>query len=167
MKVLANPALYLCDRLVLRATWYDLTLDRSGRLPALGVPQMSREDFWKYQLDVTARIAYESYRYPEGYRRRLAEIGQHCRQRDIRLRFLVFPEHRDLIARARSFGLQGANERMLADLRAIGETIDLSDLVDTSDRKNFTDPYHFAAPIAARIIDRVWGPRAAALAGAK
>ena len=108
----------------------------------------------------SARIAYESYRYPHGYRRRLEEIAAHCRERGIALRFVIFPEHADLAARAARYGLSGAAERMWADLAAIGETVDLVPLLDRSDRGLFTDPYHFAPPIEGVIIDHLWGASA-------
>ncbi|MEO5616699.1 MAG: hypothetical protein ABIS67_02930 [Candidatus Eisenbacteria bacterium] len=155
-KILASPGLYLCDRLVLRATGYALALAGGGRRPALGVPPMSPDAFWNHQLDVTARIAYESYRYPKGYRRRLEEIAAHCRKRGIALRFVIFPEHTDLTARAARFGLDGGADRMRADLQAIGETVDLGSLLDRTDRSLFTDPYHFGPAIEGRIIDHLW-----------
>jgi hypothetical protein len=155
-KILRNPALYLCDRIVLRTTWYDLALAATGRHPALGVPPMDKDAFWRYQLDVTARIAYSSYRYPDQYRRRLEEIAEHCRQKNIRLRFLVFPEHRDLAGLAARYGLEGAAARMKSDLSSVGETVDLGGMVDTGDRSLFIDPYHFTPVVGERLIHRVW-----------
>jgi len=160
LQILDQPGLYLCDRLVLRATWYTLVRSLTGRQPAVGVPPMSPEAFWNYQLNVTARIAYENYRYPAGFRRRLAEIADHCRKKGIRLRFVMFPEHADLEARARRFGLAGAAGRMRTDLQAIGEVVDLGTLVDAQDRSLFTDPYHFSPAVEGRILERVWGPPA-------
>jgi hypothetical protein len=155
-KILGNPALYLCDRIVLRTAWYDLALAATGRRPTLGVPPMDKDAFWRYQLDVTARIAYSSYRYPDQYRKRLEEIAEHCRRNRIRLRFLVFPEHRDLVGRAARYGLEGAAARMKSDLSSIGETIEFGEIVDTGDRSLFTDPYHFGPVVEERIIRQVW-----------
>jgi hypothetical protein len=118
---------------------------------------MNPEAFWNYQLDVTARIAYESYRDPQGYRRRLAEIAARCRERNIRLRFVIFPEHADLSARAARFRLEDAAGRMKAELESFGETVDLGTIIDRGDRSLFTDPYHFGPPIEGVIIDHLWG----------
>jgi hypothetical protein len=156
-QMLAHPGIYLCDRLVLRATYYLLVRAMTGRSPAIGVPPMSPDAFWTYQLDVTARIAYESYRYPRGYRRRLEEIADHCRSRNIRLRFVLLPQHADLEDRAARYGLEAAATRMREDLEEIGETVDLAVLVDRTDRAQFTDPYHFRPEIGQRILDHLWG----------
>lgn len=157
-QILSHPGIYLCDRLVLRATYHLLALSMGGPKPSVGVPPMSPDAFWTYQLDVTARIAYEGYRYPNGYVRRFAEVAEHCRKRNIALRFVIFPEHQDLIGRAARFGLTGGAERMRRDLGTIGETVDLGELVDRGDRSLFTDPYHFNPRVEARIIDQLWGP---------
>jgi len=158
LRTLANPFLYLCDRLVLRTIGMQVRRRLEGKTPVFGAPPMSRDAFWTYQLDVTARIAYESYRDPEGYRRRLAEMAGHCRRRGIALRFVIFPEHADLQARAARYGLAEARARLGSDLSRIAETVDLSDVIDVRDRARFTDPYHFAPDAEAAIVERLWGP---------
>jgi len=157
IRTLENPALYLCDRLVLRTVWKEIGSRLSGRPATVGVPPMSPDAFWNFQLDVTARVAYESYRYPDSYRRRLEEVAIHCRERGIALRFVIFPEHADLQARAARFHLENARARMEADLARIADTVDLAEVVDTHDRSRFTDPYHFAPEQQAPIVRRLWG----------
>ena len=162
IKVLERSPLYLSDRLVLRTTYYDLLESLTGSKPSLGVPNMSRDEFWEFQLAVTARISYSNYRYPESYHAALAEIASHCREKGIALRFVVFPEHNDLAAQAARYGLAGEMRRMLDDLSSFGETIDLRDAALDADRGRFVDPYHFAPQVAATLIERVWGgPEAA------
>jgi len=160
-KILANPLLYVFDRIVLRAAVYDVQRALSGRQPVIGVPPMDKQRFWKYQLDVTARIAFESYRYPASYRERLEAIAAHCRARGIRLRFVIFPEHADLAAVSARYGLDQAGQRMATDLAAIGDTYDLRHAVDITDRDQYIDPYHFGPAIGTWIVDRVWGAPAA------
>ena len=157
IRTLENPALYLCDRLVLRTAWDLIAARLTGHPDRFGIPPMSPDAFWNYQLDVTARIAYESYRYPESYRRRLEEIAAHCRERGIALRFVIFPEHADLQARAEQFRLGDARARMQADLAGIAETVDLAEVVDVHDRRRFTDPYHYAPEEQPTIVRRLWG----------
>lgn len=156
-KILENPALYVFDRIVLRSALYDLQSARTGKRPAIGVPPMDKDHFWRYQLDVTARIAFESYRYPEAYRQRLQKIATHCRENHIRLRFVIFPEHHDLAAVAKRYGLERGGQRMVDDLSMLGEVVDLRRAVDTTDRAQFIDPYHFGPEIGEWIVRRVWG----------
>lgn len=159
--ILASPALYLFDRVVMRTAWMVFERQRTGKAPVIGVPPMDPDAFWRYQLDVTARIAADTHRHPEGYRRRLAEIAAHCREKGIRLRFVIFPEHRDLRAVAARHGLEPEVARMKSDLAAIAETVDLAGIVDEGDRSRFVDPYHFDAGVAADIVERVWGAEGA------
>jgi hypothetical protein len=148
---------YLSDRLVIRTVFYDLAVATIGYHPALGTPSMSKDAFWRFQLDVTARIAYSNYRYPESYRTRLEEIAAHCRAKGIRLRFLVLPEHHDLVTEAARYGLADASRRMLDDLSGIAETIDLRAPGKDDDRALFLDPYHFTPEVGVTIIERIWG----------
>jgi len=156
LQMLSHPGIYLCDRLVLRATWATITTALGAAPPAVGVPAMDPAAFWKYQLDVTARVAYEGYRYPEGYRRRLEAVAARCRERNIRLRFVIFPEHRDLTAVAARFTRGDAAARMKSDLERIAETVDLGAGMNVTDRSRFIDPYHFAPEVEREILQRLW-----------
>jgi hypothetical protein len=153
-----NPALYFTNRLVALAAWYQLWNSLTGFRPEIGRPPMTREEFWRYQLDVTAKLAYGGYRDPVTYRVELADVARECARRHITLRFIVFPEHADLVARAGQSGLGAGAQRMLVDLNRIGTTFDFSERKDwIADKTLFLDPFHFAPPIALKIIESVWG----------
>jgi hypothetical protein len=161
-KILNNPALYVCDRVVLGTVWNGFAYRLTGHRPELGVPSMSRDQFWRFQLEVTARVAFENYRRPETQRRRLEEIAAYCRKRGIRLRIVVFPEHRDLVQVQSHYRLEDERLRMVADLRRLGDTTDLRNDSLDADRARFIDPFHFNHAVGDTIIRRVWGGDAAA-----
>src|SRR5262249_14408712 len=120
----ANPLLYFVNWGVLRAAALNLWSAGRGGAGNIEAPPMSRERFWRYQLEVTARQSYARYRYPEEERRDLEAIARRCRARGIRLEFVVFPTHRDLQARVRDFGLEGEEARFKRDLAGIAPTRD-------------------------------------------
>jgi hypothetical protein len=153
-----NPALYFTNRLVAVAAWYQVLNSITGSRPEIGRPPMTRDEFWRYQLDVTAKLAYGGYRDPVSYRIELADVARECMRRHITLRFVIFPEHADLVARASRSGLESAAQQMRADLTRIGRTFDFSRREDwIENRTLFLDPFHFTPPIALKITEDVWG----------
>lgn len=156
--IMRNPALYLSNRMVALGVWYEIRRALTRTSADIGRPPMSPEDFWRYQLDVTAKRAYTGYLAPASYRNQLAEVAAECARRGIRLQFVVFPEHTDLVAVASQMGLEPAAERMRIELAAIGTTIDFSSRSDWIGRRDyFVDPFHFAPAVVDEIVDRVWG----------
>ena len=159
----ANPLLYFVNWGVLRAAvtnvWYACRRSTAN----IEAPPMSPERFWRYQLEVTARQSYARFRYPEAERRELEAIAKRCRQKGIRLEFIVFPTHRDLEARVADFGLSAEEARFKRDLAAIAPTRDY-DVPGplTAERGNFSDPYHFREGVMLRLVREIWGGSGAA-----
>ena len=156
--MLHNPALYVSSRPVALAMGYMTRQALGGAAAEIGRPPMSPEEFWRYQLEVTAKLFYGGYRDPATYSAELKRVAEECARRGIKLRFVIFPEHDDLVACATRSGLDVAAERMRDGLKRIAPTIDFASRKDwTADRDLFVDPFHFAPPVAAEIVDRVWG----------
>jgi hypothetical protein len=154
-----NPGLYFVNHTVLRAAVTCIRAMASGAVPAIEQPPMDHEQFWRFQLQVTARSAFRRYRYPAEFRSELQRVAEHCRRRGIRLVFVVFPTHADLRARVADFGLLAAQERFRRDLREIAPVYDFDRRTDfTQDRADFSDPFHFREPVMRRIVAEVWGP---------
>lgn len=77
LRVMDNPLLYLTERKVGEC----LLLLLSGGKDTSSEPGMSREEFWKYQLEVSGRRSFAQYAYPEKYYAQLEEIGRHCKSK--------------------------------------------------------------------------------------
>jgi hypothetical protein len=155
-----NPGLYIFDRLVALGLWLTIRAAVTGDTADIGLPPMTHEDFWRYQLEVTATRFYSGYRDPANYRRQLAEVAKECARRHIELRFVIFPEHADLVVLARRAGLATQRERMRDELGTFGTTIDFSGRNDwIEDRRSFIDPFHPAPTVDSKIIERIWGDR--------
>ncbi len=156
--ILANPLLYFSDINVLDATGKLLQRRLLGKKIEVGRPPMSADDFWRHQIESTTRIYYDNYRYPEDYRRRLAEVASYCRERGIDLRLVIFPGHADLQAQVGRYGLEKEYERFKRDLAALAPVYDFDFVNDlTSDRGNFSDPYHLNRSAKRTVIQSVWG----------
>ncbi len=156
--ILANPLLYFSDINVLDATGKLLQRQLLGKDAAVGRPPMSPDEFWRHQIESTTRIYYDNYRYPEDYRRRLEELAAHCDEKGIDLRFVIFPGHADLQAQVTLFGLESQYQRFKSDLAELAPVYDF-DFVNemTSDRANFSDPYHLNRSAKRAVIGGIWG----------
>jgi hypothetical protein len=156
--ILKNPLLYFANRNVMIASVRLLPAALLGRPEAIGEPSMSRERFWRYQLEVTTRVFYGNYRYPEAYHRDLEALAARCRERGIDLGFVVFPSHVDLQEQVGAYGLQAEYDRFLSDLSALAPTWNFDFPNEfTSNEANYKDPYHLTDEAMERVIQTLWG----------
>ncbi len=153
-----SPAIYFVNRTVLEAAWDDAYSRIRGVDLKLGVPKMSREEFWQYSLGPLTAAYYSRYVYPQRYRGDLHAIAEFCRSHDIRLTFVIFPTHVELQSRIADFHLSEAAARFRADLASMAVTYDFDYPTEiTLSKQNFRDPYHFTEPIGVRMIRQIWG----------
>jgi len=142
--ILANPLLYVTNRLVAKAAIYATISQLRGEAVAVERPPMSRDAFWRYQLGEATAAHYRQFRYSTEYIERLREIADYCHEHGIELTFLIPPSHVDLQAKIEEFGLEAENQRLRDDLRSMGRVVDFDYPNDfTRDRENFSDPFHF------------------------
>jgi hypothetical protein len=154
-----NPGLYFVNHTVVRAAAACLQAMVTGVVPRIGLPPMDHDQFWRAQLQVTARNSFRVYRYPAEFHSELQRVAEHCRHRGIRLAFVVFPTHADLQARVADFGLLEEQERFRQDLRELAPVYDFDLRAEfTRNRADFSDPFHFREPLMRRIVAEVWGP---------
>ena len=155
---LDNPLLYFSNRNVMTATTKLIPAAITRSEAAIGEPAMSKEAFWRYQLETTTRVYYGNYRYPEAYLEQLQEIAEHCLERDIALSFVIFPGHTDLQDLVGEYGLEAEYERFVSDISQLGTTYHFdypSEL--TQDMSLFRDPYHLTDEAEPTVIQAVWG----------
>ena len=121
---------------------------------------MGREEFWRYQLDVTAKRYFATYRYPSELKRELERVARQCAAKGTKLVFLVLPTHMDVQETERKFGLAGARARFLEDIANLGTVFDFDYASDlTMNRRNFLDPFHLEKGCTESIIAEIWGHR--------
>lgn len=153
-----NPFLYITNNNVMISAWKLMTSTVSGQAAQIGQPVGDRDAFWQSQLDVTARVYFSNYRDPVLYRTQLQEVAQLCREKEIKLSFIIFPSHKDLMDKIRTYDLEEANRLMRSDLAALGTVYDFAwENESTRSRDNFKDPYHFTPEVMESIIGSVWG----------
>ncbi len=153
----ANPALYFVNRTVVEAAAYDAYSASQGVTLHLDDPGMSREAFWRHQIDVLTAAFYTNYVYPVKYHRELVRVADYCRAHGVNLRFIIFPTHVDLQNRIHDFHLERDAAQFRADLAALGPVYDFDYANDiTRVRENFSDPYHYRPNLVEFLVGDVW-----------
>lgn len=157
LRMVESAPRYLVSLDVLRATWRVL-LDRViPQEHTAGRPTMSREEFWRYQLEYTAPFWYRSYIYPTEFVGELEAIAAHCKERGIELMFVIPPMHRDMLDKLEEFGREPDLDAMRRDFARLGELRDLLTVPSlTEDRALYGDPVHLRSDNQYLVAEAIW-----------
>ncbi len=121
------------------------------------IPEMSREEFWQYQLNSSANNTYRIYKYPENYFLELQQIAVYCKQNNIKLSFFIPPTHVSLQEKIDEFKLTAQEEKFKKDLMGLGPVYDFDFSNDiTLNKDKFKDPYHCKESVAETIVKVVF-----------
>lgn len=157
IKIKSNFLSYVFSKATLKST---LLIGKSimfNEKIDIGVPDMSEQEFWKYQLDITADRFYENHSYPDIYISNLREISAYCKENNIKLTFFVPPSHVDLQEKKKQFGMENEEKRFKADLIQLGDVYDFDYRNDfTEERMNFSDPFHVTADASRLVVSELF-----------
>ena len=152
-EIMRNFFSYAFSVYTFRSTYLIVETIITGNHLKLGVPDISKEEFWKRQLDVSAKDDYGLYEYPINYGKDLNEISKYCSQHGIHLVFFIPPTHIDLQKKVKEYNLQAYELRFKNDLKKMGDVYDFDFPSNiTADTGNFNDPYHFSPSIGEIIV---------------
>lgn len=123
----------------------------------VGVPEMTTQEFWDYQLNSAANNVYRIYKYPDNYFSELKKIKQYCQKNNIELIFFIPPTHIELQKKIQEFDLVAYQKKFKADLKSLGSFYDF-DFPNalTNNKENFDDPYHCTDAISKIVTETVF-----------
>jgi hypothetical protein len=154
--LIKRPHRYIFSRITAQSMiriLYAVLLEKGYKV---GTPAMTKEQFWKHQLDGTIKRYYSKYKYPEYLRQRLLEVVTYCKAKQINIVFYIPPTHIDLQNKINEYGLMEYNQRFIKDLAKLGIVYDF-DFPNsfTEDSKNFNDPFHTVSD--SLVSTTLWG----------
>jgi hypothetical protein len=155
-RLLADKSQYFIDHDVLEATWV------AARAQFLGLetdyaPQMSREEFWKLQLNTVVK---PNARMDPLMVADLRTMVDYCRTHGIQFVFVLPPQHGDVRKRIEQVGLHDAYASVMSQLQALADVWDCDvDSEITTDRRQFADPFHLTKEAAVRVAEDIWSDR--------
>ncbi len=158
INILENPLLYLINRDVLNASFRLVKSKLSGKVKNIETPRMSKNEFWKYQINIAAKRNYANYVYPQKLYYELRKIADYCRKNEIELSFVILPTHVTLQEKIEAYGLAKSYQKFLSDLRDLNTVYDFNYPNQlTNDRNNFSDPFHAKETAISHIVRQIWG----------
>jgi hypothetical protein len=135
---------------ILRTTLFDEQSE-------IGKPEMTKEEFWDYQIRVTAEKFYSQYLYPDNYFNELKRISDYCKAKGIHLMIWIPPTHIEFQNRINDFSLSEEQERFKRQLQQIADVYDFDfDSELTRDSSNFKDPLHFTDEVGNQIYREIF-----------
>ena len=155
--IMENFFSYAFSTYTFESTYLILRSIITGKEIKIGIPDTSKEKFWIYQLDVSAKQHYLKYEYPSNYFRDLVEISKYCNKHGINLVLFIPPTHTDLQNKVKEYNLQNDEIKFKNDLKKIADLYDFdypSEL--TMNKDNFRDPYHFTDSIGKIVVKELF-----------
>ncbi len=156
--MVASPLKYLTNRIVVEAAFMSAYSALTGRLDNLEAPPMSREAFWRYQIDESLPQLLHAYRYPSSVAAQLERVAADCRMRGTQFVIVIPPNHIELQEKIVALGLAVDEARFKIFVAGLGTVYDMDYRnAFTTERTNFSDPFHTVDD--HMIIQEVWGNR--------
>jgi len=158
IQLLESPERYVFSKYCYKSLYYILKAIFTGMKTEFGKPQVSKEKFWQYQLDSTAALFYNKYKYPYNYENGLKELSSYCEGKGIKLIFFIPPTHVDLQKKVEEFDLVAEQKKFKTFITSLGQTYDFDNQNElTGSYDNYTDPFHFNDSIATILIYKITG----------
>jgi len=118
-------------------------------------PRSSKDVFWQSQLDLYSRYL-KNYSYPENYYRDLTKIAGYCSEKNIKLVFVISPNHIDLQKKVHEFNLDEEYKRFKLDIESFGDVYDFNyPNIITNNKNNYNDPFHYKDSISKIIVKEI------------
>jgi hypothetical protein len=147
---------YFFNRYTFQSTILILKSVFSHKEISLGKPHLTKEEFWQYQLNVTAKKFYEKFSMPDNYYFELERISKYCRENNIKIIFWIPPTHMEFQDRIKDFNLIEQEKKFKEELKTLADLYDFdfpSEL--TYNRDNFSDPMHFNNEVREAICNEI------------
>lgn len=150
-----STASYLSSKYCIKASFLMLKSIITNEKIEIEKPPYSREDFWKYQLNISGPIFFKNYEYPSKYYTDLKLISDYCLSHNISLIFFIPPIHTDLQEKVIEYHLEKEYEQFKLDLASLSVPVyDFNYVNDmTKNKQNFGDPFHFQGDYEEIIIN--------------
>ncbi len=157
LKTKSNFLSYVFSKSALESTFLILKAIIFNAKVEIGKPTMSQEEFWKYQLNVTANRFLVNHTYPAAYYESLKKISEYCNKNSIKLVFFIPGGHIELQKKIQEFNKQEDENKFKKDIKKIGDVYDFNYPNElTKERNNFSDPFHFKDELARTVVEELF-----------
>jgi len=155
-EVVKNPMSYYLSPLVTKASFLNVASSITGKTLVSDVPEMSRSEFWQYQLGPGIARNYSTWQTPQLLWNKLSAMVGYCDKNNIDFISYIPPSHSDHQMLVGEYGLDAEYAAYKLQLAELGPVFDY-DVTSplTADRTNFDDPRHCTAEVANIIVKEI------------
>jgi hypothetical protein len=110
--------------------------------------------FWEYTINTVASNHYSKWKKPENTLKRLKELSDYCKQKNINLTLLIVPHHKEFHDQLIKYDLSKAEINFKNEIKEIGKVIDYDFPNRITNCKDcFGDPLHATDSVSKVIIE--------------
>lgn len=156
-KVLDNPLMYVYNVDVAEATLFTMKDLITGEYVKTA-PDMTKEEFWKWNITTKATHWYGKYKFPDDLYAELIAFDKFTSSNGIEAIFIIVPHHKEFHGRLLEFGLEDEEHRfkeIMNNLNAKVYDYDYENEI-TLLKSNFTDPVHYNQEIGDLIVKEIF-----------
>ena len=150
-ELIKNPLIYIFNLDVLETVYLAVKND------LFGIKKKEKRDgklFWKYTINTVASNHYSKWKRPEGTLKRLKEISDYCKQKNINLNLIIVPHHKEFHDQLIKYDLSRSEINFKNEIKEIGKVIDYDFPNRITNCKNcFGDPLHTNDSVSKVIIE--------------
>jgi len=156
--IMKNPLAYSFSKIILSAMIQNIKKKLFVKDFKYGTPNMTREEFWSFQLKVTGKRYYQKFKHPDYYYNELVKITKYCKQNNIKLIFFMPPTHVDLQQLISKFGLEKDFEIFVDEISGLSLLYNFDTENEyTRNKTNFRDPFHTLSD--SLIVHTIWNKK--------
>lgn len=154
--IVENPLKYIYNKNVAEAGFYVLRAHVSGENLETS-PPMTKDKFWKWNVNVKTKHWYKRYKYPNGFESILSELVRYSKTKGFQLIIINLPLNNQFSSQMDKYGVRSYEiqyKNFLSNLDIPVYDFDYENSI-TTDQSNYSDPIHFKRRIGKIIIREV------------
>ena len=150
-ELIKNPLIYIFNLDVLETVYLAVKNE------FFGIKKKEKRNgklFWEYTINTVASNHYSKWKKPEKTLKRLKELSDYCKQKNINLTLLIVPHHKEFHDQLIKYDLSKAEINFKNKIKEIGKVIDYDFPNRITNCKDcFGDPLHATDSISKVIIE--------------
>ena len=150
-ELIKNPLIYIFNLDVLETVYLAVKNE------FFGIKKKEKRNgklFWEYTINTVASNHYSKWKKPENTLKRLKELSDYCKQKNINLTLLIVPHHKEFHDQLIKYDLSKAEINFKNKIKEIGKVIDYDFPNRITNCKDcFGDPLHATDSISKVIIE--------------
>lgn len=159
-KVKKQPYLFFSRFYFLKEAFLDIYYALRGQSADPASPQAFNQQNWNKILENQGKHSLVSMKYPEKYYEELKKISRYCKEKNIELAFIIFPDQQDFHNLIAELSMEASYQKYKKDIYSLGKVYDYdhanSDI--NTNKANYIDIFHLKRSLTCKYIIRdIWG----------